>query len=124
MAVCVVCLLCADHLPCKEHVVGQIVHPIRQDISSMLQESPSSHGHELNARVKRHTAIRRIEEIEHDPGRYFVKQLFKKYGNEADMTMTLAGFENMLDQLGLVKYLQERNPTTEVNAASTNETVT
>ncbi|GAB0096179.1 Zinc transporter foi [Sergentomyia squamirostris] len=106
VAVCVVCLLCADHLPCQEHVGDS---PASLQLS---QQNFLSQGRveklEIEAQVgrsKRHTAVRHKKEEGHDPGKDFVKKLFKKFGNEADMTMSLAGFELMLDQLGLVKYL-------------------
>uniref|UniRef100_A0A6B2EK53 Putative zinc transporter foi n=1 Tax=Phlebotomus kandelakii TaxID=1109342 RepID=A0A6B2EK53_9DIPT len=120
VAVCVVCLLCADHLPCKEHVAEQQIHPLSREMSPISRDSHSSPEHGLEMRVKRHTTVRKIEEMEHDPGRNFLKKIFKKFGNESDMTMSLAGFEAMLEQLGLVKYLQERNSNAEPVAA-TNE---
>ncbi|XP_055688102.1 zinc transporter foi [Lutzomyia longipalpis] len=119
VAVCVVCLLCADHLPCEKHV-DHADHPVDGEINPIVVNLASSQGPELGVRVKRHTAIRKIEE--HDPGKSVVKEIFKKYGNEHDMTMTLAGFEAMLEQLGLVKYLQqESNPTADIPVAASNE---
>ncbi|XP_059618191.1 zinc transporter foi [Phlebotomus argentipes] len=114
VAVCVVCLLCADHMPCKEHVADLTQPELPSHISQDFHDAP-------RAVAKRHAAIHHhVEEEEHDPGRSFLKQIFKKFGNESDMTMSLAGFENMLEQLGLVKYLQERNSVAEATVAATN----
>lgn len=122
MAVCVVCLLCADHLPCKEHFLSAA----KDEINNNDEVRISGSAHVLNAnnpinqnefvydkrkdktkallRFKRH-ADHGDEHSEHemheDIKQIFLQKLFDEFANKSSKTMNVNGFEQMLQRLNL-----------------------
>lgn len=137
MAVCVVCLLCAEHLPCEEHI---------ETVSSNLRlNAKVFHGSDLNRKTSDYTnfdfqhnennlvdgsydkARRRRKNADsrskrHAGGHHtntmeshskpeitddFIQRIFQEYGQE-DGTIHINQLENMLKKLGLYKMVEER----------------
>lgn len=131
VAVCVVCLLCADHLPCKTHFELLAASPYVSagdylnsdaDFSQasiagvggdnvQQSQSPISHQEvQPHTRRKRHSvhppAVVDEDAIHmNDNSRRYIEQIFERYGNGDAKTMNLDGFENMLEHLGLTNLL-------------------
>jgi solute carrier family 39 (zinc transporter), member 10 len=124
MAVCVVCLLCAEHLPCKEHVSlpSQNVNGIadsRESLSSSVLDPvaltqtadiPASY---LYDKRKDKTKIRQKRHADHHHGasehhhhtetpevtKEYIQRLFANFSNND--TMNVNDFERMMQQLKL-----------------------
>ena len=130
VAVCVVCLLCADHLPCQTHLdgLGTGASPLEgygddyyqgalpkvapaAVASSMFDVTGSqmAYGH---VRRKRH----HIHQEDHDEpateinenSRRYIERVFEKFGNGD--AMDLDGFQSMLEHLGLTNLLAREQP--------------
>lgn len=131
VAVCVFCLLCAEHFPCKGHSTetGVSVDPQQSRARSLLltaeyqlgqnddPESPSSrpfHGTAVERkRLKRHA------HADHHPHnqpqddhvnkntQFFLDKIIDHYGDEARGSMGMPQFEAMLKHLGLTQLLLE-----------------
>lgn len=120
MAVCVVCLLCADHIPCKEHLGSpdlqlqkENIYPTSSygyydqyvDSNSLLEsydtaksrrKSRRHANHEHNDHQQHeHPYLHSQPEITNN----FLKKIFTEYGEE-DGTMNLSGLQKMLQKLG------------------------
>lgn len=126
MAVCVVCLLCADHLPCKQHdaTLDSGTDP-RLAMNSILavNKVPTvkrhTHGHDhdhdhSHGHVHDHD---HGHSDDHDHGREavirekldtFMVSIFKEFGDSTSMTMDVAGFENMMKRLNMYRLVTER----------------
>lgn len=128
VAVCVVCLLCADHLPCKTHFEGlgttgtdqykdnnAFLHPedftkyVGNDILSIVDKG-GEHIVQSHTRRKRHSVHLHTDGEDDSHGvemnensRQYIEKIFEKFGNGHDKTMDLNGFESMLEFLGLTK---------------------
>lgn len=129
MAVCVVCLLCAEHMPCKDHVT-----PIKglDDLSNSLQISPHPYdggmlameadtpgtfvydkrkdktkGDAWLARTKRHADHGHNEKHHHDETpevtKAYIRKLFSQYSKRGtDATsLNIEEFEQMMRDLDL-----------------------
>lgn len=133
VAVCVVCLLCADHLPCKTHFeelgttgtdqykgnnayihgtplpADKFTKYVGNDILSIVDKG-GEHIVQSHTRRKRHSVHSHAggEEDSHglemnENSRQHIEKIFNKFGNGQDKTMDLDGFESMLEYLGLTK---------------------
>lgn len=124
MAVCVVCLLCADHLPCKQHdatldsgtdprlamnsiLAVNKVPTVKRHTHGHDHEHDHSHGHDHD----------HGHSDDHDHGREavirekldtFMVSIFKEFGDSTSMTMDVAGFENMMKRLNMYRLVTER----------------
>lgn len=133
MAVCVVCLLCAEHMPCKEHVM--IPSKSINNITNSLQNSPSSDvgvltkpvdipgiyfydkrkdktkGDSANVRKKRH-ADHLHEAHHHDETpevtKIYIQKLFNRFSNQNTETMNAEQFEKMMLELDLKNLSSEQ----------------
>lgn len=136
MAVCVVCLLCADHLPCQQHVetlfpaqteytqLNAVVYNTNE-LSSSLSPKPqstettvayatsSSDNRRRRRRTKRHSNG-------HGGGDHgsdlhtrpeiteaFLKRIFNEFGSVND-TIHVEDFQRMLHKLGLHELLPQQ----------------
>lgn len=117
MAVCVVCLLCADHIHCAVHYES---HEIQADL--LRNDDPSIEQKEhlpmLTAitqlesprtRRKRHQShsipsTQEAVNISKNSKQYLTK-MFERFGSQESQTLDLQGFENMLEHLGLTHLL-------------------
>uniref|UniRef100_A0A182HMA8 Uncharacterized protein n=1 Tax=Anopheles arabiensis TaxID=7173 RepID=A0A182HMA8_ANOAR len=135
MAVCVVCLLCADHLPCKQHFsddgTEKLVPGPRgtlRNVRSLLdqqQYEPVVAAYDAVHRIVRRHAHHHHEEEEEDvhtegvseaPTEFdrlikgkmelAMRKIFTEYGDPASMTMDVQGFERMVRQLGMIRLVQ------------------
>lgn len=132
VAVCVVCLLCADHLPCKDHFEGVASGGAGyyRDSSSYLRSGPDLEGFskdvgsgpapviadkgrdhmvQSHTRRKRHS-VHLHEDHEttittNENSREYIQKLFDRFGDGTTQVMGLKGFEDMLHQLGLTNLL-------------------
>ena len=132
MAVCVVCLLCAEHLPCKEHVLI----PSDNDASSLQQQSLSTYKNsvltqaadipgaylydkrkdktkdEVIVRQKRHADHHHTSHHHHaetpEVTKAYVKKLFNLFSNQNTNTMNIDEFENMMKQLDLKQLISSQ----------------
>lgn len=120
MAVCVVCLLCADHVPCKEHLGSSDIElqseniyptssygyydqyvdtnalPESYDTAKSRRKSRRHANHEHNDHQQHeHPYLHSQPEITNN----FLKKIFNEYGEE-DGTMNLSGLQKMLQKLG------------------------
>lgn len=186
MAVCVVCLLCADHLPCKQHfeettstqgfvpdlnsasIAGQryvdTLHlpngnqrhfehspylvnkrrgrTKRSAFVVSVDEATNTESKDLSRRqrraspetmsalkdavmrVKRHAGHHHLDEHEHShqPAEYFVRKLFKQFGDAETETMNVNQFEQMMlklnmyelskpDRVNVDKFISQNNKT-------------
>lgn len=130
VAVCVVCLLCADHLPCKEHIFSNNKsnndpansidwnrsHDVSTDINTLLDNlvtdtSRNRHGsrensNELLSRKKRHVE----NNYSHSPTYHriempevtkkHIEKTFQQFSNQST-TLNTHAFEDMIGQLKL-----------------------
>lgn len=136
MAVCVVCLLCAEHLPCKEHVlapskdVSNVVGSLGSSPSNNVAMSTKIHdipgaslydkrkdktkGDSEVARVrrKRHGDHSHAEKHEHEETpevtKAYIEKLFNQFSNRQTNTMNVDEFEAMMKKLDLRNLLAER----------------
>lgn len=133
MAVCMVCLLCAEHFPCKGHVTSDHVPKEftsklhTRDDRALFLNSPdnivhdSQHFHhtlpQYNTksatvkRVKRHGDHYHVHPENHqfsenENSQNFLQQIFSHYGNSESKTMSLEEFETMLTALGMKQLLR------------------
>ncbi|KXJ77503.1 hypothetical protein RP20_CCG007392 [Aedes albopictus] len=136
MAVCVVCLLCADHLPCKQHDAGlnagtdpRLANPSATTTTAAMNSvvavsklSPvkrHTHGHDHHHDHGSHGGH------DHDHGGGdgeeddrmaaireqldpFMVSIFKEFGDSTSMTMDVAGFENLMKRLNMYRLVTER----------------
>lgn len=166
VAVCVVCLLCAEHLPCKQHfentktddamqilMLNDTGPPImrqsrlgdghlpntelydRPDYTlpnkrrgrtrNDLQESTEEEYIEKNhLRSKRHATTGGSDD-RHSNGiaynrltnKAFVKKIFKQFGDENELKMSVQGFERMLKLLGLHSLVDDQISETNLQSA-------
>lgn len=135
MAVCMVCLLCVDHFPCKGHITDNHAKEISLKSYKSNDRSPHpspqmNHFHESfpsqyesrRGRIKRHaghlhtgdtsssTNNKRLSENSNTEK--FLDQIFDHYGSSTSKTMTLKDFEKMLVALGMNKLVRDSRPTT------------
>lgn len=133
MAVCVVCLLCAEHLPCKEHVLTPSSN-IKNLVNNVQSVSPAA-----DIRIPTRTAddpriylydkrkdktkdadgvaiTRRKRHAEHElhhhtetpeATKIYIKKLFSQYSNRNHNSMNVDEFEQMAKQLGLQNMLTD-----------------
>uniref|UniRef100_A0A1Q3FVM2 Putative zinc transporter foi n=1 Tax=Culex tarsalis TaxID=7177 RepID=A0A1Q3FVM2_CULTA len=130
MAVCVVCLLCADHLPCKQHDddplgttanagAARIYHNdfrrIEDSVAALEKSQPTKrhtahddhshqhqhHGHDGDHDEDDGEAERRAKL---DP---FMQRIFKEFGDAGTMTMDVGGFEAMVKRLNMYRLVTE-----------------
>lgn len=128
MAVCVVCLLCADHLPCKQHdddplgarAVNSAAAPLYHTDYRRIEDSASA-TLEKSQPTKRHThdhnhghdhdhdhdekADEEAERREKLDG--FMQRIFKEFGDPGTMTMDVMGFEAMVKRLNMYRLVTE-----------------
>lgn len=136
MAVCVVCLLCAEHMPCKEHVLVpskninsldsslQILSP--SDDVGMLAKADTAGTYlydkrkdktkgEISIRQKRHADHEHHEHHHHEETpevtKVYIKKLFSRFSNRNTNTMNVEEFENMMMHLDLKNLVPDRKPT-------------
>ncbi|KAL5292744.1 SLC39A6 family protein [Megaselia abdita] len=129
MAVCVVCLLCADHVPCKEHLgssdlqlQNKNIYPTSSygyydqyvDVNSL----PENYDIPKSRRKSRRHANHEHEHNDHQQHEHspeitksFLEKIFTEYGEE-DGTMNLSGLQKMLQKLGLFKLLEKEAQST------------
>ncbi|XP_055612078.1 zinc transporter foi [Uranotaenia lowii] len=148
MAVCVVCLLCADHLPCKQHddlsgLASNRIPPVTTtnglDFRSQQKQEPLV---EPNVLVKRHTHGHDDHDHHgdhdgHDHDRDedesakairsqldpFMQRIFAEFGDPDTMTMNVAGFEKMMKQLNMYQLNTDVYPgSTTVSSHGVSET--
>lgn len=142
MAVCVVCLLCAEHMPCKEHVLVPS-KGINFNVASSLQKlSPpdevgvltkpadipgvylydkrkdKTKGDEVNVvRKKRHADHHEPHETHHhadtpEVTKLYLTKLFNRFSNQNTKTMNVEGFEKMMELLDLKNLMTNKAATT------------
>ncbi|XP_058826688.1 zinc transporter foi [Topomyia yanbarensis] len=136
VAVCVVCLLCADHLPCKQHddeqlggrlssVVGANTVYRREldfrllDGARFVHEKARvvkrhAHGHDHHHHGHDHV---HGEDDEDDDSLYnravkekldsFMQKIFLEFGDPQSMTMDVKGFESMMKRLNMYRLVTE-----------------
>lgn len=138
VAVCVVCLLCADHLPCKTHIEGltasaagleyggeylRRAHPALDGFSADVVGGPvpvmaadKDLSRITHTRRKRHSHHKHTEEEDkpegvpiNDNSRRYLEQIFDRFGDGEAKTMDLGGFESMLEHLGLTNLLVHKD---------------
>lgn len=148
MAVCVVCLLCAEHLPCKEHValpsenINSVVEnlpnsPFINDVKRLTEiaEIPGSYLHDKRKFKTKDqlVVVRRKRHADHDHHlahnhhhietpevtKLYIQKLFSQFSNRNTNTMNLEEFEKMMMKIGLKNLLTEQ-PSTD-NATCMNE---
>jgi len=149
MAVCVVCLLCAEHLPCKEHVVNSFEpanapNLLRSD-EAFTNAAAATEGlrietvfdkrlgktkteEELHSRSKRH-AGHGAHEHEHqhqhlempEVTKLYIKSLFERFSNRTTSTMNVKEFEKMMEELNLDKLLPQPSSQGAADATCLNE---
>lgn len=128
MAVCVVCLLCADHLPCKEHVLvptKSISNKVANSLSSsdgaglltVATDIPGNYLYDKRkddvtlVRSKRHGDHHELEKHHHtqtpEVTKVYIKKLFRQFSNRNTNTMNVDEFEKMMLQLDLKKLVSE-----------------
>lgn len=136
VAVCVVCLLCAEHFPCKGHIEGR--ENYQENLIKYSKDSRTAHltsfdydqyhdkeRNKVNdfsddrdsVRLKRHSHTHHNSEQNSmmnsnlkigSSSKDFIEKLFKMYGDSETQTMNLVNFENMLDKLGLKNLIASR----------------
>lgn len=187
MAVCVVCLLCADHLPCKQHFeettntqsfipnlnsvsladqryvdtlhlpngnqrhfehspylvnkrrgrtkrngstqnvddeINDLSRLQRRQTAQTLPET-SSALRDAVFRVKRHAGGHHHDEHEdthHQPAEYFVRELFKQFGDADSETMNVMQFERMMHKLDMYHLIEKDRVNVEKSISSKNKT--
>lgn len=125
VAVCMVCLLCADHLPCSEHIIGNGIIGGDSLGSAGAMKGPNleSYNKQLNQRTengfiakprsrrKRHSTHSSedneaaVPPINENSKQYLAK-IFERFGDGDGMDLN--GFESMLEYLGLTKFIVDR----------------
>uniref|UniRef100_A0A182QQ70 Zinc transporter foi n=1 Tax=Anopheles farauti TaxID=69004 RepID=A0A182QQ70_9DIPT len=137
MAVCVVCLLCADHVPCKQHFtdIGSkssetVDHHHQRELAAIAFSHSSTYTRneeyqqqQDHRRVKRHHHHHDEEDkTEHGSGdvptefdrllkakvEQFVRKIFTAYGDPETMTMGVKGFESMMLQLDMFRLVTDK----------------
>uniref|UniRef100_A0A182NH19 Zinc transporter foi n=1 Tax=Anopheles dirus TaxID=7168 RepID=A0A182NH19_9DIPT len=131
MAVCVVCLLCADHVPCKQHFAddgsssrsspetyderARLDH--QRELAAITFGGSSHQDHRIVKRHHHHHDLHHDdEEAENGSGapteferllkekvEQFVRKIFTEYGDPETMTMGVKGFESMMRQLDMYR---------------------
>lgn len=141
MAVCVVCLLCADHLPCKEHIedygIGEAGSNTKYDFlpdnvphlhTELHNAHPTTIDEDSNlynkkrGKTKLHSGGKSMEhnrykrhgshDHDHDTNenaekinehsRIYIRKIFEQFSNsEKKDTLSIEGFEKLLDRLNL-----------------------
>lgn len=127
MAVCVVCLLCADHLPCKQHDddplgtsanagAARIYHNdfrrIEDSAAELAKSQPTKrHTHDGHSHQHHHHnhgdddddgGAERREKLDS-----FTQRIFKEFGDAGTMTMDVGGFEAMVKRLNMYRLVTE-----------------
>lgn len=137
MAVCVVCLLCAEHLPCKEHVLAPSKNirnianslpssPPSKDVATLTKtadipgiylydkrKDKTKEGDEVAVvRRKRHAdhapAIKHEHEETPEVTKVYIEKLFNQFSNRKTNTMNVDEFEAMMMKLELKNLIAER----------------
>lgn len=128
MAVCVVCLLCAEHLPCKEHVSA----PANNALDGSQRLSPSDgvgmfskpaesiydkrkdktkENYKVLIRGKRHAGHEHSEKHHHtetpEATKVYIQKLFAHFSNNDTKTMNIDEFGKMMEQLNLTNMLSD-----------------
>ncbi|XP_055532042.1 zinc transporter foi [Wyeomyia smithii] len=140
MAVCVVCLLCADHLPCKRHdddpMLGRISTAsnansvYRRELDFRRLNASWNHpGSEKARLVKRHNHHSgdhhhhhgEEDDDEEEDLAYrqaanekmdsFIRKIFGEFGDALSMTMDVTGFENMMKRLNMYRLVTDGETT-------------
>lgn len=137
MAVCVVCLLCAEHMPCKEHVLVPS-KGINSNVASSLQSLSVSRSvgvltkpadipgiylydkrkdkakEEIAViRTKRHADHHETHETHHhadtpEVTKLYLKKLFSRFSNQNTNTMNAEEFEQMMLLLDLKNLVTDK----------------
>uniref|UniRef100_A0A8D8GVT5 Zinc transporter foi n=1 Tax=Culex pipiens TaxID=7175 RepID=A0A8D8GVT5_CULPI len=133
MAVCVVCLLCADHLPCKQHdddplgtssgkaTIGPIYHNdfrrIEDSAVALEKSQPTKrHTHDDHSHQHHHHGDGHGDDHDGDDGEEaerrekldsFMQRIFKEFGDAGTMTMDVGGFEAMVKRLNMYRLVTE-----------------
>lgn len=117
VAVCVFCLLCAEHFPCKGHMdpnpqVADPVHYSPRDSRVLfLRNAPGElldpdDDNGRPTRLKRHSEVLGGEDYVNKNTEKFLKLIFEHYGDSRTDSMSMAEFEAMLLQLGLKRLVR------------------
>lgn len=133
MAVCVVCLLCAEHMPCKEHVltqnenIGNVFNSLQnlpaEDVGALtkLADLPGIYLYDKRKdktkedsallRTKRH-ADHQHETHHHEETpevtKIYIQKLFSRFSNQNTKTMNVEQFEKMMLELDLQNLASEQ----------------
>ncbi|XP_053676178.1 zinc transporter foi [Anopheles nili] len=139
MAVCVVCLLCADHVPCKQHFSddgGQSMERDReyQLASTFGSASVNRHNEREHRIVKRHQhhhhhdhdeepektgdSTTEFDRLLKEKVEQFVLKIFTDYGDPETMTMGVKGFESMMRQLDMYRLVSGGEAASELDVGS------
>lgn len=139
MAVCVVCLLCADHLPCRLHVLAKDTNDVNIFSSDLerakeMQGIPSANefislendlydrrkdkhrqkrhvgGHHETHHHHEHEVIEEMPEVTKN----HIQRLFDFYNGDGS-SLSVAGFERMMQNLRLKNLFNEQKSETCVN---------
>lgn len=126
MAVCVVCLLCADHLPCKEHFLSAAKNEINNNDAVRISgpaHVPSANNpinqndfvyDKRKDKTKTHLRFKRHADHGQEHGEHekheevkeiFLQKLFDEFANKSSKTMNVNGFEKMLQRLNLYQLI-------------------
>ena len=133
MAVCVVCLLCAEHMPCKEHVlipsknVSEIVNSLQSlpseevGVLTKTADIPGIYLYDKRKdKTKEDSEIRRakrhadhLHETHHheetpEVTKIYIQKLFNRFSNENTNTMNAEQFEKMILELDLKNLASEQ----------------
>lgn len=138
MAVCVVCLLCADHLPCKEHILGQnkgsIINSVenqesRDDSQFQMKvaDIPGNYFYDKRkdrtkddelmvvVRKRRHADHHEDEHVQHEHEetpevtKDYIQKIFNKFSSRDEVdSMNIDGFEKMMSTLELKNLMSNR----------------
>lgn len=123
MAVCVVCLLCAHHVPCRQHFADDGGARSVETYGGMIVASPvyrRSDEHRIVKRHQHHQHDHHHDDDGDDEGEekestsefdrllkakveQFVRKIFTEYGDPQTMTMGVKGFESMMRQLDMYR---------------------
>lgn len=121
VAVCVVCLLCADHLPCKQHddELGSTAIPVFNPIAIAPEKPPHSvvkrhahgHGHKATGHDEDGDCGKSREKLN-----VFVTRIIAEFGDLHSQTIDVSGFESMVKRLNMYRLVTERYPALETPA--------
>lgn len=147
MAVCVVCLLCAEHLPCKEHILDtgdklskslnfprqpneynegiQLRDPLNSNKDYSYVFDKKKEKTKALTRVKRHSSHGHDVHHHHpheifDLTKVYIEKLFTEFGFSKGHKMDVYGFEKILRKLNLSRLETETSETSRSPAGTDN----